>query len=122
MIVRLVWRKTVALPDWHSSFNDTDKKISHRLEIWLYWLMLLLPLTGYLFVMAGGYGIKLFGIYDLPDPIGKQPSWSWLVWSLHIAFAYVTLIVIAWHTGSIFRHCATGNADILKRMLPFRRD
>ena len=120
VIIRLLWRKLVALPEWHGSFNDTDKRISHRLETWLYWLLLLLPVTGYLFVMAGGYGVRLFGLYDLPNPIGKQPSWSWVVWSLHILFAYLALVVMAWHVGTLLRHRAAGNGDVLHRMLPFR--
>jgi len=120
VIGRLIWRVISTLPDWHEHLTTIDQRITKRLETTLYILMFLLPITGYLFVMAGGYGIKLFGIYDLTNPIGKQPSWSWAVWTLHVAFAYAALIVIAWHVGLMLRKHFFERSGILNRMLPFR--
>ncbi len=120
-VARLLWRKLAPLPEWHDSLTPVEKTLSHRLEIWLYWLMFALPITGYLFVMAGGYGIKLFGVYDLPNPIGKQPSWSWVVWSLHILFAYCAVIVISWHVGHVIKKHKLEKTGLMNRMLPFRR-
>lgn len=120
-VARLIWRRTTPLPDWHPSLADHEKALVPRLEGWLYWLMFVLPVTGYLFVMAGGYGIKLFGLVDLPNPIGKQPEWSWIVWTLHIVFAYAALIVIAWHVGLVLKKHLFERTGLAHRMLPFRK-
>ncbi len=120
-VARLVWRRTTPLPAWHPSLTEPERSIVSTLETWLYWLMFVMPVTGYLFVSAGGYGVKLFGVIDLPNPIGKQPDWSWLVWTLHVVFASAMLVVIAWHVGLVLkkhRYERTGLAD---RMLPFRK-
>ncbi|HCB14247.1 MAG TPA: cytochrome B, partial [Gammaproteobacteria bacterium] len=70
-LARLIWRKTTPLPDWAPVLSPAERVFSHWNEVRLYWCMFLLPLSGYLFVMAGGFGVKLFGLYDLPNPIGK---------------------------------------------------
>ncbi len=121
VLARLIWRRTTPLPDWAECLTEPERIITSRLETMLYWLMFLLPVTGYLFVMAGGYGIRLFGITDLPNPIGKQPAWSWLVWTLHILFAYAALIVISWHVGLGLKKHVYERAGLLDRMLPFRK-
>ncbi len=120
-VARLIWRRTTPLPEWHPSLTEPERSMVSRLEHWMYWLMFVMPVTGYLFVMAGGYGIKLFGLVDLPNPIGKQPDWSWIVWTLHVVFAYVTLIVISWHVGLILKKHLFERSGIANRMLPFRK-
>jgi cytochrome b561 len=120
-VARLIWRRTTALPQWHPSLSEPERAIVARLETWLYWLMFVLPVTGYLFVMAGGFGIKLFGVVDLPNPIGKQPAWSWLVWTLHVLAAYAALVVIAWHVGLVIKKHRFEDTRFADRMLPFRK-
>lgn len=120
-IGRLIWRRTTPMPDWHESLTTVERRLSHRLETWLYWLMFALPVTGYLFVMAGGYGIKLFGLYDLTNFIGKQPSWSGLVWTLHVLLAYCAIVIIAWHVGHVIKKHVLEGSGLMHRMLPFRK-
>jgi len=120
-IARFIWRKTTPLPRWDPSLTKPERAISARLETWLYVLMFALPLSGFLYVMAGGYGIKLFGLLDLPNPIGKQPAWSGLVWTLHVVLAYAALIVIAWHVGLGIKKHVFEKSGLMNRMLPFRK-
>jgi cytochrome b561 len=35
--------------------------------------MFLMPVSGYLFVTAGGFGVTLLGAWDLPNPMGERP-------------------------------------------------
>lgn len=118
-LARWIWRKTTPLPDWAPTLSPTEQAISHRNEMLLYGCMFLLPISGYLFVMAGGYGVKLFGVYMLPNPIGKQ---EWLAASarlIHILISYATVVFVAWHVGlGLKRHCFDRD-HFLFRMLPF---
>ena len=68
-LARLIWRKATPLPDWAPVLSKTERAISHRNETLLYGCMFLLPLSGYLFVMAGNFGVKLFGLVNLPNPM-----------------------------------------------------
>ena len=120
VVARLIWRRTTPLPEWHPALTEVERIIVHRVECALYWLLFVLPVSGYLFVMAGGYGVRLFGLTDLPNPIGKQ-DWAWVVWILHVAGAYLLLVVIAWHVGMVIRKHVYERTGLAHRMLPFRR-
>ena len=74
-LLRYVWRRTTRLPDWDSSLTDSEKTAIHWFERIIYLCMVLMPLSGYIFVMAGGFGVNFFGQWQLFDPIGKR---EWL--------------------------------------------
>lgn len=120
-IVRLVWRKNTPLPDWAPTLSPAEQVISHRNELRLYWCMFLLPISGYLFVMAGGFGIKLFSLYPLPNPIGKLPWLATAALTVHVVMSYAAMVFIAWHAGLGLKHHCYDRDGFLNRMLPFRR-
>jgi len=118
---RLVWRKATPLLRWHDSLTLVERTISSRLETALYVVMFALPITGYLYVMSGGYGIDLFGRFELPNPIGKREGWDTLARVAHVTVAYAALIAIAWHAGMMIRKHVFEGSGLMNRMLPFRR-
>ncbi|MBK8752615.1 MAG: cytochrome b [Candidatus Competibacteraceae bacterium] len=121
VVLRFAWRKLTPLPDWAPTLTPAERTISHWNENLLYGCLLLMPVSGYLFVMAGDYGIKLFGGYDLPNPIGKQEGLAILARIVHIVIGYVTVIVVAWHVGLGLKHQIFDRDRFLDRMLPFVR-
>ncbi len=118
---RLIWRKITPLPDWAPTLNPAERAFSHWNEMGLYGCLFLLPISGYLFVMAGGFGIKLFGLVDLPNPIGKHAGLATTMMTMHILLGYVTVVLIGWHTGLGIRHHFFDKDGFLHRMLPFRQ-
>ncbi|MCB1821784.1 MAG: cytochrome b, partial [Candidatus Competibacteraceae bacterium] len=72
-------------------------------------------------VMAGGFGVKLFGLYDLPNPIGKQAGLATTMMAAHIVLGYAAVVFIAWHVGIGLKHHGFDKDGFLNRMLPFRR-
>ena len=119
-LLRLAWRKLTPLPDWAPTLTPAERTISHWNETLLYGCMILMPVSGYLFVMAGDYGIKLFGGFDMPNPVGKQEWLAALARVAHIVIAYATIVVVAWHVGLGLKHQIFDRDRFLKRMLPFR--
>lgn len=120
-VLRLVWRKWTPLPDWAPTLTPAEREISHWNETLLYGCMILMPVSGYLFVMAGDYGIKLFGWHDLPNPIGKQEGLAVLARVVHIVIGYATIFILAWHVGLGLKHHFFDRDRFLDRMLPFVR-
>ena len=120
-LMRITWRKTVALPDWAPTLTPAERIMSSWAETLLYWCMFLMPVSGYVFTMAGGFGVKLFGIYDLPNPIGVHKalgSWARFV---HALTSYGVVLCIGWHVGSGLKHHLLEGDGFLRRMLPFTR-
>ncbi|MEQ1660795.1 MAG: cytochrome b/b6 domain-containing protein, partial [Hylemonella sp.] len=68
-LVRLWNRRQGTLPPWAPTLSTTEQAFIHRCEQVLYAAMLVLPLSGVVYVMAGGYGVHLFGAWHLPNPL-----------------------------------------------------
>jgi cytochrome b561 len=64
-VFRLLARRSGQLPDWAPTLSAPERKFVHRAEQVLYTAMFVMPISGYLYVMAGGYGVNLFGVVDL---------------------------------------------------------
>jgi len=120
-VFRLVSRKTGRLPDWAPTLSAAERTFIHRNEQVLYTAMFVLPIAGFLYVMAGGYGVRLFGMIDLPDPIGEWRALAAAAKWVHIVGGYVLVAAIAGHFGLVLRHQLVMGDRLLHRMLPRRR-
>ena len=119
--VRLLARRSGRLPDWASSLGPREKRFIHRAEQVLYAAMFIMPVSGYLYVMAGGYGVNLFGRWHLPNPIGPREGLALAAKWTHIATSYVLATTLAAHIGLVLRHQFFLKDGLLGRMLPSRR-
>lgn len=118
VVGRILNRKVGQLPAWAPALSSVEKIIIHRAEQLLYTAMLVMPLSGLLFVMAGDYGIVLFGRVPLPNPIGAWPALASLARWIHISTAILLLLPLGVHLGIVFGH-HFGLADgLISRMLP----
>lgn len=120
MIVRLLWRRVTALPDWSPLLTESERRLSHRLECLVYAVLIALPISGYLFVMLGGFGVKLFDRWPLPRPFEKQATAANWAWGLHVVLAYAAVVFIAWHVGHGLKKHLDSQGRFLQRMLPQR--
>lgn len=119
-VVRLVNRRLGELPPWAASLGDTEKRFIHRAEQVLYLAMLVMPVTGFIYVMAGGYGVMLFGQWPLPNPIGSWPLVAGIAKWGHIGSGWVLLAAMGGHVGLVLRHQFVLRDGLLRRMLPGR--
>ncbi|MCA9980314.1 MAG: cytochrome b/b6 domain-containing protein, partial [Anaerolineales bacterium] len=69
ILLRYTWRKTTRLPNWADTLSDREKTLIHWYERLLYLAMFIMPISGYLYVMSGGYGVHFFSTVHLPNPI-----------------------------------------------------
>ena len=119
-VARLVARRRGRLPDWAPALSERERAFIHRAEQVLYAAMFVMPVSGFLYVMAGGYGVNLFGVWEMPNPIG---AWPWLAsaakWT-HIASAYALVATLAGHIGLVLWHTLVLKDGLILRMLPRR--
>jgi cytochrome b561 len=117
-ILRLSWRTLTPLPAWAACLSEGERRFSHRIEQVLYAAMLVMPVSGYLYVMAGGYGVMLFGAYPLPNPVGKEPVLAWIGKWTHVIGSYALLAAVAAHIGLMLKHQVLRKDGLIGRMLP----
>lgn len=114
-VARLLARRAGTLPEWADCLTDWDKRLAHGAERLLYLGMFVMPLTGLLHVMAAGYGVRLAGIWALPNPL---PQMEWLgqvgAWG-HVVAGIMLALALAGHLLVVARHLPSG---LLRRMMP----
>lgn len=119
VIGRYLWRRFTPLPDWAPTLTANERSAVHWIERILYLCMFIQPISGYIFVMTGGYGVHFFGVYHLPNPIGKI-AWLALI-AEYTHWVTAITIVVAWlgHMFIVFKHHLFRRDRLLYRMLPF---
>lgn len=117
-VARLVNRSAGELPPWAPTLSEAERAFIHRAEQALYTGMLVMPVSGFLYVMAGGYGVLLFGAWELPNPIGAAPLLASLAKWTHIVAGWLMLAALAGHIGLVLRHQLVLRDSLLRRMLP----
>lgn len=120
-LARMWARRQGELPPWAPALSERERAFVHRAEQVLYAAMLLMPVSGFLYVMAGGYGVRLFGIIELANPIGPWPALSGIARWAHSIAGWMLIAALAGHIGLVLRHQLVLRDGLLWRMWPGRR-
>lgn len=81
----------------------------------LYACMVLMPITGLLYMLGNGYGLKVFGTQLVAK--GPEIDWAASIGSLHSPLAWLTVILVLGHTAAALYHHYVKRDDIMRRML-----
>jgi cytochrome b561 len=108
------------LPPWAPTLTALEQTIIHRAEQLLYAAMFIMPVSGFLYVMAGGYGVRLFGIVDLPNPVPSSPVLASTANWVHVAGSMLLLLPLGTHLGLVLGHHFGLKDRLMHRMLPVR--
>lgn len=119
-VIRLLARKAGRLPDWAPTLSSPERAFIHRAEQVLYAAMFVMPVSGFVYVMAGGYGVTLFGVLELGNPIGQHALLAAAAGWLHTLTAVVLGLTLAGHIGLVLWHQFVLKDRLLYRMLPRR--
>ena len=118
-LARYAWRKLTPLPDWAPNLSAGEKRVLGWLEPTLYLCLLLMPVSGFVFVMTGGYGENFFGVWHLPNFLGKNAVVAPIAEWTHRITAVVLVVALFTHWGLGIRHHRRHRDRYLHRMLPF---
>ena len=88
-------------------------KAGHRL---LYAAMILMPITGMLYIVGNGYGVTAFGI-QLIAGSGTETAWMLTLGALHSPLAWILLVMTVGHIGMALIHHFVKKDGVLRHML-----
>lgn len=102
--LRFVYRLVAGEPAYRAPPSRHAHIAATLAHLTLYALMLLLPVSGYVYSAAGGYGLPWFGVVSFPRlvPVDKALSQAgygahyWIAWGLGIVLG-LHLLAVAWH-------------------------
>lgn len=114
VILRLIW---AAKQKDNRPVNDPAveplAKLGHRL---LYALLVLMPITGILYIVGNGFPLKAFGV-QLIAARGVETGWMLTLGGLHSPLAWALLIMVIGHVGMSLFHHFVKKDGVLQRML-----
>ena len=118
-VVRLGWRwahpapPPVAMPEW-------QRRAAAATHALLYVLMLVIPLSGWVYSSASGVQVVYLGLVPLPDLVSKDKALAAVLKAVHVTLNYGLLALVCVHAGAAIKHHWVDRDDVLRRMLPFR--
>lgn len=118
---RLIWRLTHRPPPLPATVKGWEKGLAHAVHWVLYALMILIPLSGWVFTSASPkrHPLDFFGLFPLPMlPVAQDKSLSDMVAERHEQFAYLMIALLLLHIAAALKHRFADRDRTLDRMLP----
>lgn len=119
-VVRLIWRFTHRSPPLAATTPRWQRAAARGGHALLYLLMLVMPLTGWIYSNLTGYPVVYLGKIPLPDLVerNRELAETWL--EVHATLGVVLAVVIAGHVAAAFYHQFFMRDGTLLRMLAWR--
>jgi cytochrome b561 len=120
-LVRLGWRLTHRPPALPASVKGWEKGLAHAAHWTLYALMILIPLSGWIFTSASPkrHPLSFFGLFDLPFfPVSQDKATSHAWADRHELMAYLMIALLLIHIGAALKHRFFDRDRTLDRMMP----
>jgi cytochrome b561 len=117
VIVRLIWNSLSRRPSLDSALTSREEKLAHRAHNTLYFMMLAIPITG--FMMTSYHGYETYFFFWEMQPLWEQ-SEIYQVWGgFHkYLLPYLLYIVLGAHIlGALKHQFIDKHANAFKRMV-----
>lgn len=114
--IRILVRLWTVVPPLPKTFPQWVKLLSTWVHRLIYVFMFAIPLSGYTMSMAGGYGVKMFGL-TVPNFLPKDKTIAGIAHTFHHYLPYILLGVLVLHIGGVIKHRFFDKEDVLPRML-----
>jgi cytochrome b561 len=118
IIIRILNRSIFKAPALPDTLKKSEKFLSKMVNISFYFLMIAIPLSGYLMSNSAGYPVKLFSL-QMPALIEGNQNLLSIFHEAHEIFGYALLLILSLHIIAVFKHRFFDKPenDVLKRMV-----
>ncbi|WP_429931521.1 cytochrome b/b6 domain-containing protein [Agrobacterium vitis] len=131
-VLRIVWRATHKPPALPSGMKLWERFLANATHIAFYGMMLILPLTGWIYVSSGwaiatdrplDVATSWFGLFPIPHLPGLEGhrSLAYGVMGAHSYMAYGGAVLIVLHVAAALKHHFIERDGVLAQMVPFLR-
>jgi cytochrome b561 len=119
-LLRLVWRLTHRAPPLIAGIPAWQRGLAHAGHGLLYVLMLVMPLTGWIYSNYSGYPVVYLGKVPLPNLVerDRELAATWL--DVHVTLSVILVVMVGLHALAALYHHFISRDATLRRMLAWR--
>ena len=116
IIARVMYRLIVGKPPYKQPLHRFNQIGSTTAHAFLYGLMILMPVSGYIFSGAGNHPLPFFGLFEWPNIVPTDKALAQLAGAFHYWGAWTICSVLVIHVLAVAWHHWIKKDDILGRM------
>ena len=117
-LLRLAWRATHSAPPLPASMPNWQVGLAHGLHWLFYFMLIAVPLTGWVMASAGKSPIEWFGLFTIPKwPVDKDNPIAGFAHEAHEVMGLLLIPLILLHIGAALYHHIVLKDDVARRML-----
>jgi cytochrome b561 len=118
VVLRLVWRAMYPAPPMPASVPAWQVRVAHLAHWGLYGLLLVMAVSGYVRVKAGGFPIEYLDALGIPSLVPRSDALAEAAKAVHFwaRFALVALIIA--HLGAAMQHLLIKRDGVFGRIWP----
>jgi cytochrome b561 len=121
-LFRIGWRLSHSAPPASRDLSRLEVRASGTVHMLLYVSLLAMPITGYVFVVTGGFPLTYFGLANVPRLLAKHEGLWEIAETAHLSLQYVVYALVVMHAAAALHHHFFRRNDVLARMLPTLRE
>lgn len=118
VVIRLLWRAFNRPPPFPSSMSAREKFAASTAHWLLYALILAMPLSGWIYTSAAGFGAEFFGLVEIPGLVDQSERLEEVFGKVHEWLSIGILVLVSMHVLAALRHQFVLKDGLLNRMLP----
>jgi cytochrome b561/polyisoprenoid-binding protein YceI len=118
-VLRLLWRFTNKVPPLPGTLKPYERFLAHATHFGLYALILVMPITGWMYSTASNFPVNWFGLVRLPNLVEADRELAHTLHEVHETLFKVLVGVALLHIAGALKHHFWYKDTVLKRMTPF---
>ncbi len=118
-LARIAWRLTHTPPPLPAATPAWQRPLSKLVHFVFYALLILLPLSGWIWMSAAKSPINFFGLFDLPLIAGPSKALADTMHEGHEVMGIAMLVLVVIHLFAALKHQYIDRTHLVARMNPF---
>ncbi|MDR7103056.1 cytochrome b [Croceicoccus sp. BE223] len=118
-VLRIIWRLMNPPPPMNDDYKPWERMLARATHAIFYILMIAIPLLGWLASSSFGYGVDMFGLFQVPAlPVPNSPDDGKFIIGIHKALWTPMMILIVLHIAGALKHQFIDRDGELGKMIP----